>query len=102
MSKKNYDDIKLNTIKSSEINILEYIANAKGYDFLSLQNYDKAIEIFSINSKQFPNSANTFDSLAEAYMKKGSKKMALKYYKKSLELNSNNDNAKRRIEELIK
>jgi len=85
-----------------KIDILEYVLNAKGYDFLSQKNYDKAIDIFTMNTFAYPNSANGFDSLGEAYMNKGDKTLAIKNYEKSLELNPNNENAKNMLKELRK
>lgn len=41
----------------------------------------------------FPASFNVYDSLAEAYMKKGNKELAIESYRKSLELNPDNVNA---------
>ncbi|MFD2731809.1 serine hydrolase [Pedobacter alpinus] len=86
--------------RPANTNILEYILNAKGYDFLSQKNYDKAIDLFIMNIFAFPKSANGFDSLGEAYMNKGDKTLAIKNYEKSLELNPNNGNAKEMLLEL--
>ena len=47
-----------------------------------------------------PNSGNVYDSLAEAYMKTGDKQQAVEFYKKSLEKDPSNDNAKDKIKEL--
>ena len=80
--------------RPSKINILEYILNTKGYEYLSQKNYDKAIDIFTMNTFAFPKSANAFDSLGETYMNKGDKDLAIKHYEKSLQLNPNNGNAK--------
>jgi tetratricopeptide (TPR) repeat protein len=41
-----------------------------------------------------------YDSLAEAYMKAGEKEQAIEFYKKSLEKDPENDNAKQKIKEL--
>lgn len=86
--------------RTANKNILEYILNAKGYDFLSQKNYEKAINLFIMNTFAFPKSANAFDSLGEAYMNKGDKILAIKHYEKSLELNPNNGNAKNMLLEL--
>lgn len=43
-----------------------------------------------------------YDSLGEAFMKTGEKDLAIKNYEKSLELNPNNDNAKKMLENLRK
>ncbi|GAF76904.1 unnamed protein product, partial [marine sediment metagenome] len=59
-----------------------------------------AIRVFKLNVELFPESANAYDSLGEMYMKTGDKKKAIKNYKKSLELNSENDNAKQMLKKL--
>jgi predicted negative regulator of RcsB-dependent stress response len=54
---------------------------------LNNKEYDKAIDIFILNTKRNPKSANTFDSLGEAYATKGDKKNAIANFKKSLSMN---------------
>lgn len=61
--------------------------NAYGYQLLQQGDVDKAIETFTLNTKKFPKSANTWDSLGEAYFIKGDKKNAIKNFKKSLSMN---------------
>ena len=41
--------------------------NTYGYTLLNAGQHDKAIEMFVLNTKRFPKSANCFDSLGEAY-----------------------------------
>jgi cytochrome c-type biogenesis protein CcmH/NrfG len=48
----------------------------------------------------FPSSSNAYDSLGEAYTKAGQKQLAIDSYKKSLELNPANDNAKEKLKML--
>ena len=67
--------------------------NALGYQFLQLGKTEEAIELFKLNVLAYPASANTYDSLGEAYMMNGDKELALQNYNKSLELNPNNNNA---------
>lgn len=55
--------------------------NSFGYMYLNSKKYDNAIAIFTLNNKLFPNSHNTFDSLAEAYQLSGDLELALKNYK---------------------
>ncbi len=81
-------------VSESEINSLGY------YFMNNVNKIDDAIEIFTVNTKLFPASANTFDSLAEAYMNKGDKKNAILFYQKSLQLDPGNENAKKMIEKL--
>lgn len=61
--------------------------NTYGYQLLGQGSTDKAIEIFLLNTQKNPKSANTWDSLGEAYAKKGDTKNAIASYKKSLNLN---------------
>ncbi|MEO9803606.1 MAG: DUF2911 domain-containing protein [Reichenbachiella sp.] len=61
--------------------------NFLGYQMLGQQNYDKAIEYFTLNAKRNPKNANCWDSLGEAYKTKGDNKNAIKHLKKSLSLN---------------
>jgi tetratricopeptide (TPR) repeat protein len=63
--------------------------NRLGYDLLRDEKIDDAIAIFRVNVEAYPQSANTYDSLAEAYLKKGNKDEAIKYYSKALEVNPN-------------
>lgn len=60
--------------------------NNYGYQLLNQQQQDKAIELFILNTQRHPKSANTFDSLGEAYALKGDKKNAIINFKKSLAL----------------
>jgi tetratricopeptide (TPR) repeat protein len=61
--------------------------NAYGYQLLNDKEFDRAIEVFVVNTQKHPKSANTFDSLGEAYALKGDKKNAIVSFKKSLTLN---------------
>ena len=70
--------------------------------FLNDDKIDEAIRILELNTEFYPESSNTWDSLGEAYMKKGNKEKAIKFYKKSLELDPKNTNAKKMIEKMNK
>ncbi len=61
--------------------------NQYGYQLLGNGQVDKAIEIFVLNTKRFPTSANAFDSLGEGFATKGDKKNAILNFKKALSLN---------------
>jgi Tfp pilus assembly protein PilF len=54
--------------------------------------------VFLLNVELFPESGNAYDSLAEAYMNRGDDDIAIESYKKSLELNSNNNNAVQQLQ----
>ena len=67
--------------------------NALGYKLLSNNQYLEAITVFKLNAETYPQSANVYDSLAEAYMKSGNTDLAIVYYRKSLQFNPENVNA---------
>ncbi|MEW5922541.1 MAG: MBL fold metallo-hydrolase [Candidatus Zixiibacteriota bacterium] len=74
--------------------------NNLGYQLMARNMLDAAVEIFKLNIEAYPESANTYDSMGEAYMKRGDKELAIRNYEKSLELNPGNDNAKWALEKL--
>jgi CubicO group peptidase (beta-lactamase class C family) len=67
--------------------------NTLGYVLLQQRKIAEAIGLFKANVALYPQSANTYDSLAEAYMVNGNKEQAIANYRKSLELNPQNSNA---------
>ncbi|MDQ2854754.1 MAG: serine hydrolase [Acidobacteriota bacterium] len=73
------------------LNLNEAKMNSLGYALLGDERVKEAIEIFKINTEDFPASANTYDSLGEAYMIAGEKELAIKNYEKSVELNPKSD-----------
>ena len=80
--------------RSKGVDLLEDVINAKGYDLMNGKKLKESIEIFKLNVIAFPQSANAYDSLGEAYLESGDKKSAVENYKKSLELNPDNENAR--------
>lgn len=61
--------------------------NTYGYQLMNQGKQDEAIQIFILNTQRYPKSANTWDSLGEAYATKGDKKNAIINFKKSLSSN---------------
>ncbi len=85
---------------NSEYELIENEVNRFGYRYLGKKKYDTAIALFKINVKHFPDSFNAYDSLAEAYMLSGKNALAISHYRKSLELNPKNNNAKEQIRKM--
>lgn len=69
--------------------------NAYGYQLLGAGKTDEAIEIFRKNVKDHPQSWNTYDSLGEAYDRKGDKKLAAENYRKAQSMTKDPDQKKR-------
>jgi carboxyl-terminal processing protease len=87
---KAFDEAKLGPISSYYID--ESQINQLGYQLLRRGRMQEAIAVFDLNAREFPQSFNTYDSLAEAYMTTGNKELAIKNYKKSIELDPQNTN----------
>ncbi|MDI1307444.1 MAG: serine hydrolase, partial [bacterium] len=87
---------------SSTYAINENEMNNAGYQLLQTGKVKEAIAVFKLNVEAFPKSGNTYDSLGEAYLKNGDKKLAIINYKKSVELNPQNESGKKVLEEISK
>jgi tetratricopeptide (TPR) repeat protein len=90
-------------LKSSDPAAYDFAENefiGLGYRLLHTKKFKEAIEIFKLSVEAYPQSYNTYDSLAEAYMDNGDKDLAIKNYRKSLELNPANANGLKRLKEL--
>lgn len=74
--------------------------NDLGYYLLRHDRVADAIEIFKLNVEMYPHAFNAHDSLAESYMRNGNRELAIKHYKKSLELNPKNTNAVEMLKKL--
>ena len=67
--------------------------NGIGYALLQNGRVADAIAVFERNAKRFPQSANVYDSLGEAYAAAGDREKAAANYQRSLELDPKNTNA---------
>lgn len=74
--------------------------NFFGYELMQSGLLNEAIEVFELNVKLFPEIANVYDSLGEAYMNAGDEEKAVKNYRKVLELEPGNMNAKKMLEKI--
>ena len=88
--------------KSHPANMNEGTLNNLGYRLLGNNKIQDAIEIFKLNIEIYPNYANGYDSLGEAYMKAGENELAIQNYQRSLEWDPGNTNAKEMLEMLRK
>lgn len=73
---------------------------AWGYRLLGQGQTADAIHIFTLTVSLYPQSANAFDSLAEAHEARSNQALALTNYRRSLELDPKNDHATERIKAL--
>ena len=80
--------------------VRESSLNSFGYALLRRNRTDEAIKVFELNVQLFPQSWNTYDSLAEAMEKQGNVEAAIRNYGLSLKLNPDNANAAKRLQAL--
>lgn len=76
---------------------MEMEINDAGYDLMEEKDKQPAINVFRLNMQYSPNSWNVYDSMGDGYYEDKQFTLALKYYKRSLELNPDNQNAIDRI-----
>lgn len=88
---KQYHDLK--AAAPSTYNFDEAELNTLGYQLIRNNKLKEAVSIFQLNVEAYPQSANVYDSLGEAYMDAGNKPLAIVNYQKSLELNPKNRGA---------
>lgn len=74
--------------------------NSQGYNLLKTKEFKKAVDIFRINTLLYPESANAYDSLGEAYLAYGDKAKAKENYAKAVKLNPNNESSAKVLKSL--
>ncbi len=83
---KNYETERKKILEKAKEknNNIEARLNNLGYKLIRFKNHEDAIKVFQLNTNLFPQSANAFDSLGEAYLLTDDKELAIANYKKSL------------------
>ncbi|GAB3955032.1 hypothetical protein GCM10028805_41450 [Spirosoma harenae] len=62
----------------------------------------ESLEVFKLIVSLYPDSWNAYDSLGESLLKNGKKDEAISMYRKSVELNPDNQNGKKILERMLK
>ncbi|GAA4369953.1 hypothetical protein GCM10023185_44060 [Hymenobacter saemangeumensis] len=86
-------EVKKAKKKNPAYQLPEDEVNAWGYFLLKQAQPKDALEVFKLNVSLYPQSANTYDSLAETYEELGNHDLARKNYQRALELNPQNTTA---------
>jgi CubicO group peptidase (beta-lactamase class C family) len=74
-----------------------------GLEFSRSKNYQQyCLEAYKLNIEFFSNSWKAYDDYANALLKNNQKENAIKMYKKSIEINPNNQNSKKVLEQISK
>jgi len=74
---------------SNRFRSFESETNALGYRLLAARKLEQALVVFRLNTRAYPGSANTFDSLGEALLSAGYREAAIDAYRKALALDPN-------------
>lgn len=77
---------ELNTRDSGGDDIGEGILNALGYRLLDNGQYESAVAVLELNTRQYPESLNVWDSLGEVLLASGNNEGALEQYRKVLSM----------------
>jgi len=64
----------------------EQLINQLGYQFLQMEQLDRAERFFNLNVNNYPNSSNVYDSLGDFYLATDKKAKARKNFKKALSI----------------
>ena len=87
--------------ESSGYDISETTINQLGYFYMNTMGQnDNALKLFKLNTELYPDAFNTYDSYGECLLLMGDKESGIKAYKKSLELNPENESAIKVLSEL--
>ena len=64
--------------------------------------FEKGIGLVLLSTQLFPSSSKTWANLAWVYEESGDTKSAIKYYKKAIELNPDDNYSKQELQRLLK
>ena len=91
---------RLKSVADPELYTSESDTNAFGYRLIRRNQINEAIEIFKLNVEAYPQSANVYDSLGEAYLLRGDKEKAIESYQKALAIDPTMESAKLALKRL--
>jgi tetratricopeptide (TPR) repeat protein len=91
---------ELKATQSDAYDFSEPQLNFLGYQLLGLKRTKDAIAILKLNAEAYPQSANVYDSLGEAYLTDGNRELAITNYETSLRLDAGNKGAAEKLKQL--
>jgi hypothetical protein len=94
-----YQELKENHL--NEYNFGETELNMLGYQLLWRDMNTESIEVLKLNANVYPDSANPYDSLGEAYEKVGDNQNAIENYRSALNIDPDMPSAKAALDRLL-
>ncbi len=93
--------ISMYTADDQVLSEIERSINGLGYDRVAAGELERALVVFEVNTRLFPRSANTWDSLAETHLALGNRDRSIELYRKALEVDPEFDNARRQLDRIL-
>ncbi|HEY0760773.1 MAG TPA: FKBP-type peptidyl-prolyl cis-trans isomerase [Pyrinomonadaceae bacterium] len=91
---------RLKSVSDPDLFVGESDINAFGYSLLRGKQLNDAIAVFKLNVEAYPQSANVYDSLGEAYLIAVNREKAIENYQKALALDPTMESAKQALKKL--
>jgi CubicO group peptidase (beta-lactamase class C family) len=88
--------------RKEEVKLTESEVNDFGYWLVGQDKIQQALHVFLLNTDIFPESSNTFDSVAETYWRLNNIEQAISGYEKVLKLKPSNHHAQSQLSKLKK
>jgi dienelactone hydrolase len=86
--------------ETSNFKLDENAVDDWSFDMMAGGHLSEAISLLKLNTTIYPDSGNAYERLGEAFMKSGQKDLAIANFKKSLEKDPENEDAKQKLKEL--
>ena len=99
---QHYRDLRTKYYGGQSYDFSEAALVATATPLINANKPDDAIAWLMLNAEFYPKSSTTYAALGQAYAKKNDTANAIKSYEKALELDPNNQNAKRQLDALKK
>jgi len=91
---------ELTTVLKGDTKKIERFIINYSYGIMYGVSAKSSIVAFELYAEKFPKSANAWDSLADVWLVLGNKEKAIKYYKKTLEIDPSSSNAKQQLKNI--
>ena len=96
-----YQEIKDKHWKVYNYYFNEDFIREMGLDLLKENKSKEALDVFQFNASIYPDSADVWEQLADAYLNTGNRQLAIENYEKALQVNSRNTKVQEKLKQLL-